>query len=368
MVNKMKKYGILLSALLVSMALQAAKPVKNVIFMIGDGMGLNQAYAAAMAQNAPLVMMSQADAIALQETWSANRKITDSAASGSALACGQKTNNGMIGMTTDSVPMYSILVDAQRNGKATGIVVTCDLCHATPASFYAHTEKRGNMDVISREMLDYAPNIMIGGGRRHLSGRADSLDLASALKEQGKQLFNSFEDLQQSSVLRQRNPSEQASFLAFCAEEHLPAKLEGRGDYLPQAVALAIDYLSQDKDGFVLMVEGSAIDFRCHASDVQGVIAETLDFDKAVQVAVDFARKQKNTLVVVTADHETGGLSVLQDKVYQQGENFKHRFNTSGHTGVAVPVYLFGAGVDAYPPFLQNSDHKAIMSSLMKLK
>lgn len=364
----MRKIILSLLLALVSLTISAAKPVKNVIFMIGDGMGLNQAYSGVMAQGEPLVMMSQADAVALQETWSANKKITDSAASGTALACGVKTKNGMIGMSADSLEVTSILELASRNGKASGIVVTCQMFHATPASFFAHNVTRKDNEDISRDLLTFSPDIIIGGGRKYLENRKDGFPLVAELQAQGKQVFLSWEDLKQSDALLKGKPSSQESLIAFCADEHMPDALAGRGDYLPEAVAASIEYLKQDKDGFFLMVEGSAIDFRCHASDIDGSVAETLDFDKAVQVAVEFARKDKQTLVVVTADHETGGLSLLQSEDYKPGKSLKHKFNTTGHTGVAVPVYIFGAGAEAYPAFMQNSDHKAIMSKLMKLK
>lgn len=351
-----------------SLTMMAAKPVKNVIFMIGDGMGLNQAYAAAMVKGEPLVMMSQAEAIALQETYSANKKVTDSAASGTALACGVKTKNGMIGMDADSSRVESILRLADRNGKSTGIVVTCHLFHATPAAFFAQNVARGNYEEISRDLLTFSPDVFIGGGANFLKNRKDGFPLAEELQAKQHQLFYNWDDMKQSQAFLAGHPEKQGSLMGFCAEEHLPDMLEGRGDYLPQAVAMSIDYLSRDKDGFVLMVEGSAIDFACHSSDVSGSVAETLDFDKAVQVAIEFAKKDKNTLVVVTADHETGGLSILQKEDYQEGSTLKHKYTTTGHTGVPVPVYIYGAGAEAYPAFMQNSDHKAIMSRLMKLK
>lgn len=357
-----------MSLMFCALTMMAAKPVKNVIFMIGDGMGLNQAYAAAMVEGHALTMMSQADHVALQETWSANKKITDSAASGTALACGLKTKNGMIGMGPDSLRVQSLIELSAQNGKSTGIVVTCHLFHATPAAFFAHNVSRKNYEEISRDLLTFSPDIMIGGGSKYLENRKDSFPLTQALQEQGKQLFYSLDELKQSGALAEADPSKQASLMAFCAAENMPYHLDGRGDYLPEAVALAIDYLSKDKDGFFLMVEGSSIDFACHASDMDRSVAEALDFDRAIQVAVDFAKQDKNTLVVVTADHETGGLSILQSEDYQEGKTLKHKFTTTGHSPVPVPVYVFGAGAEVYPCFMQNSDHKAIMSKLMKLK
>ncbi len=353
---------MMFSLAMVSLAMMAAKPVKNVIFMIGDGMGLNQAYAAAMVKGEPLLFMFEAEAVALQETYSADSKITDSAASGTALACGVKTNNGMIGMDADSVSVESILKMAADRGKATGIVVTCQLFHATPAAFFAHNISRKNYEAIAKDMLTFSPDVMIGGGAKYLKNRKDGCHLEEGLQAQGKRVLYRMDDVK--AALKNSD----VPVLGFLADEHMPAATAGRGDFLPQAVSLALDRLSRDKDGFFLMVEGSQVDFSSHDNDVNGTVAEALDFEKALAVALDFAKKHKNTLVVVTADHETGGLSLLQKTVYQEETGLKHQFTTTDHTGVPVPVYLYGAGADAYPAFMQNSDHKELLVKLMKLK
>ncbi len=333
--------------------------VKNVIFMIGDGMGLNQAYAGAWAKGEPLQMMAATTAFALQETWSADNKVTDSAASGTAMACGVKTYNYAIGLNRDSVPVESILEQSACNGKATGIVVTCAMTHATPASFVAHQTNRNKAEEIAVDIVHNTPDVMIGGGRKHFEARKDSLNMSDSLRAKGYDVVYTLEDAINSS----------SKYLAaFCAEDKLPTVVDGRGDFLPRAVDLAIQKLKKEKNGFFLMVEGSQIDMRCHSNDMVGEIGEVLDFDDAVAVALEFARKDKHTLVVITADHETGGLAILQKGAYEGAEKFRHKFTTTGHTGVPVPIYAYGPGSQNYEGLMQNSDHKAIMSRLMGLK
>ncbi|MBP5170554.1 MAG: alkaline phosphatase [Bacteroidales bacterium] len=333
--------------------------VKNVIFMIGDGMGLNQAYAGAWAKGEPLQMMASTTAFALQETWSADNKVTDSAASGTAMACGVKTYNYAIGLDRDSVPVESILEQSARNGKATGIVVTCAMTHATPASFVAHQTNRNKGEEIAVDIVHSPVEVMIGGGRKHFEARKDSLNMSDSLRAKGFDVVYTLEDAINSS----------SKYLAaFCAEDKLPTVVDGRGDFLPKAVELAIKKLKKEKNGFFLMVEGSQIDMRCHSNDMVGEIGEMLDFDDAIAVALEFAKKDKHTLVVITADHETGGLAILQKGEYEGAEKFRHKFTTTGHTGVPVPIYAYGPGSENYEGLMQNSDHKAIMSRLMGLK
>ncbi len=333
--------------------------VKNVIFMIGDGMGLNEAYAARHIQGDSLFIMDEADDIILQTTYSKSSKITDSAASGTALATGVKTNNSMIGMDADSVAVESILEQAKRNGKATGEVVTVYLQHATPAAFVAHQINRDMYEEIAIDFLKSTPDVMLGGGIAYFENRSDSCNLSDSLRARGYDVVYNMEDAKK---------SESNKLLGLFADKYMPAMLDGRGDYLPEAVDLAIKKLNTNKKGFFLMVEGSQIDSRCHANDFPGTVAEVIDFDKAVKVAVDFARADGHTLVVVTADHETGGLSLMHGRPTNDPTHFWHRFTTPGHTGVPVPVYVFGPGSENYKGLGDNTMHKAIMAKVMGLK
>lgn len=336
-----------------------AKPVKNVIFMIGDGMGMNQVYSAAWFQGKPLAMMSETSNVTFAETYSANKKVTDSAAGGTALSCGQKTKNYMVAMSPDSIPMETILEQAARNGKSTGVVVTCYLTHATPATFVAHQIDRGMLEEIAQDFLKTTPDVTIGGGKKYFEARKDGLNLSDSLRAKGLDVVYTLEDAENSSNDR---------VFALLADEHLPKMTEGRGDALPKSVDLAIRKLSKNKKGFFLMVEGSQIDMRCHSNDIEGSIAETLDFDKAVEVALDFARRDGNTLVVVTADHETGGLSITQTDPYKKETPVKVKYTVTGHTGVPVPVFAYGPGAENYQKMMDNTEHKGIIAKLMGLK
>lgn len=356
----MKKFSTLVAAfMLLSFAcgLQA-KPVKNVIFMIGDGMSMTQVYSAVVATGEPLTMMGMPYAT-MQETQSADSKITDSAASGTALACGVKTKNHMLGMNPDSVAVESIMDLAARNGKTTGEVVTCYITHATPAAYVAHQVDRGYYEPIAKEYVDHGPDVFLGGGLKYFEARKDSCNLSDSLRAKGYEVVYSLEDALNS-------PSDK--LVALLADGHMKSMKDGRGDYLPKAVDLAIRKLDKNKKGFFLMVEGSQIDMRCHSNDINGCVAEVLDFDQAVAVALDFAKRDGNTLVVVTADHETGGLALLQTTPVAEGQSVKSKFSTTGHTGIPVPVFAYGPGAENYCHMIQNSDHKAILTKLMKLK
>ena len=353
----MKKLLLILTLSLALFSL-AAKPVKNVIFLIGDGMGLNQVYAAALVKGAPLYMM-QDTKTGLILTYSYDNGITDSAAGGTALATGVKTRNSMIGMGPDSLNVESLLHMAARNGKSTGVMSTSALTHATPASFVANQVSRGMQNEIALDFVKQGPDVFIGGGRRYFEEREDGVDLTEQLKSKGYEVVY---DLEQAEA------SGSAKLAALLADDHLPDVISGREYLLPEALNIALERLSRNKKGFFLMVEGSKIDMRCHVRDIMGSVAETLEFDETVKVALDFARKNKNTLVIVTADHETGGLSVLQNAPYRKGEELIVHFSTGGHSGVPVPVYSYGPGSDNFTGVLENTYFKATLARLMKLK
>lgn len=353
----MKKVSMMLALSLFVLVL-SAKPVKNVIFMIGDGMGLNQAYAAAWVKGAPLYMMTDTKT-GLSYTYSYDNGITDSAASGTALATGHKNRNNMIGMGPDSLDLESILRRAGRNGKATGVMSTSAVTHATPASYVANQVSRGMQYEIALDFIKQGPDLFIGGGRRYFENRRDGQDLSSQLRDKG---YDVVYDLAEAQA------SDSPKLAAFLADEHVDDVISGREYILPEAMSIALDKLSRNKKGFFLMVEGSKIDMRCHVHDIMGAVAETLEFDEAVKVAIDFARKNKNTLVIITADHETGGMSILQSRRYQAGEDLHVRFTSNGHTGVPVPVYSYGPGSDKFVGVFENTFFAAAIAELMKLK
>ena len=315
--------------------------VKNVIFMIGDGMGLNQIYAG-MTANGGTLNIERCTHTGLAKTYSANSYITDSAAGGTALATSNKTNNGMIGMNADSVAVKSILELAEEAGMATGLVATVRITHATPAAFYAHQVNRGMYEEIATDMLTSGVDFFVGGGRNNFEVRKDSLNISDSLRNANYNIVYSIDSVEAPVLL---------PFGALCANVDMPRAAE-RGNFLPDAVDLAIKSLDARGEGFFLMVEGSQIDYQGHGNSTEGVVDEMLDFDRAIKVALDFAERDGETLVVITADHETGGMTIMNGSY--SDSTVVAQFNTGGHTGTMVPIYSFGPQAGKFTGIMEN--------------
>ena len=329
--------------------------VKNVIFMIGDGMGLAQLYSGMVASQTPLAL-EEFPFIGISKTCSADNIITDSAAGGTALACGQKTDNGMVGVAPDGSPVYSTLRVLAQSGWATGVVATSSITDATPASFVAHQLHRSKHYDIAADFVTYSPDIFVGGGRKYFDERRDGRQLLNELSDNGYAIANNLDELVQ---------SKSAKIVALLAPDGMPSMLEGRGDMLPQATEKVIRALSENARGFFLMVEGSQIDWQAHGNKTDGVVAEVIDFDNAVRRALNFARADGNTLVVVTADHETGGMAITGGSIPDNQVEVK--FVSNGHTGIPVMVYAFGPGAEQFTGFMQNTDIKGKILNLLKV-
>lgn len=319
----------------------------NVIYMIGDGMALPQVFATMLATGEDLAFQ-QFPYIGVVDTRSASNDITDSAAGGTALACDKKTKNGMVGMDVDTLAMETVLDVLADHGKSTGIVVTCYAGHATPADFYAKVPARKMYEDIAVQMAESDKlNVMIAGGRKHFNQRKDSLNLLERMEnELGWKVYDTLADIDTTCM----------KYAVLAADGHMPIAPE-RGDFLPEGVSTALKTLSQDKDGFFLMVEGSQIDFACHAHDSVNMVDETVDFSKAVQVALDFAKADENTLVVVTADHETGGLTMIDPQGHYSNVSF--HYSTNSHTCLPVMIYAYGPGAEQFTGWMQNNEVKA---------
>lgn len=331
------------------------KAPKNVIVMIGDGMGYNQVQAALTVQGNQLYM-AQFPYTGIEKTYSANDYITDSAAGGTAIACGVKTNNGMIGVTPDTVPVVSILEQAEKNGLSTGIVVTCNITHATPASFYAHVGSRNSSQDIAAWFPKSGVDVAIGGGIGDFEKRADGRNLSQELVKSGYQVVYNMEDAAKSKP---------GNLLTLLAEDHPKKASEGR-DYLPSAVELALKRLSSNKKGFFLMVEGSQIDWGGHNNDQNYMVSETVDFDNAVGKALAFAQKDGNTLIIITADHETGGATIREGNF--EKKTVKVDFARTKHTGAPVPIFAYGPGAEQFTGWLENTTYKNKLVKMLKLK
>lgn len=326
---------------------QEAPKAVNVIYMIGDGMGLPQVFATMLATGNDLVF-TQFPYIGVVDTRSASNTITDSAAGGTALACDKKTKNGMVGMDVDTVAIPTILEVLADEGKSTGIVVTCYSGHATPATFYAKVPKRSMYEEIAMQLAESDKvDVMIGGGRKHFTKRKDGVNLIERMeKELGWKVYDTLADVDPNCT----------KYAVLAADGHMPVYPQ-RGDFLPDGVRTALQTLEKNEKGFFLMVEGSQIDFACHAHDSVNMVDETVDFSNAVQVALDYAKTHDNTLVVVTADHETGGLTMIDP----QGKYTDIAFNysTGSHTCLPVMIYAYGPGAEQFTGWMQNNEVKA---------
>jgi alkaline phosphatase len=317
--------------------------VINVIYMIGDGMGLPAVYAAMTVSDYPL-NLEKATTIGLQKTYSSDSYITDSGAAGTALATGHKTKNGSIGVDALGKSVNSILEIAENNNLATGLICTSSLTDATPASFISHQQSRYNLEDIAKDFLKTDIDLFIGGGYYNFVKRTDGLNLSDSFKLKGYEVDTSM------NMILNSNATKIAGFIAPLDP---PFRLAGRGNMLPEATRKAISILKKNPKGFFLMIEGSQIDWAGHANAADTLVDETLDFDGAVGVALDFAIDEGHTLVVVTADHETGGVTITG------GDNKNNKvhleFSTKGHTAVMVPVYAFGPGSEKFSGIYDNT-------------
>jgi alkaline phosphatase len=323
-------------------------PVKsapqNIILMIGDGMGLADISAAEYVSLTPL-NVSRCTIEGLQKTSSADNLITDSGASATAMATGVKTNNGSIGVDQSGRSTETILEYAEKLGMSTGIVCTSAVTHATPASFYAHQLSRSSYEEIAYDLLGIDIDVIIGGGLDNFSKRIDQLNLVDSLIKRKYAVLYS---------LDQFTSPVPAKVAVFTAAFHNPYRLGGRGEMLPVATGKALEILKKNEKGFFLMIEGSEIDFAAHANYADTLIDETIDFDKAAGVALDFAANDKNTLVIITADHETGGVTIVGGNV--ENHSVQLKFSTTGHTGIMVPVYAYGPGSEQFGGIYENTD------------
>ena len=315
----------------------------NVIYFIGDGTALPQVYAGMLATRQNLVF-PKFPYIGVVDTHSASNDITDSAAGGTALASDHKTNNAMIGMNPDTIPVKTLLEVFAEQGKETGLVVTSYVTHATPASFYAKVPHRKQYEDIAVQMAENPYiNLIIGGGMKHFNQRKDSINLVERMEnELGWKVYDTLVDIDTTCK----------KYAVMADDNHMPKAAE-RGDFLPRAVKTAIQTLDDAENGFFLMVEGSQIDFACHANDSAWMVDEVVDFSQSIQIALDYAEEHGNTLVVVTADHETGGLT-LPDKKGKY-TNVSFCYSTGSHTCLPVMVYAYGPGAEQFTGWMQNT-------------
>ena len=328
--------------------IQPPTPAQNIILLIGDGMGLTQ-MSTAYYYGEDTPSFSRFKYIGLHQNAPIGKKITDSASGATAFSTGYKSFNSAIGVDKDSISRETILEWAEKNQKSTGLIATSSITHATPASFYAHVDNRGLAEDIALDYTKLKIDFAAGGGYKYFNQRADGRNLFNEMKSKGVEIDTN-------AIGNNFLPGNQYAY--FLAPDAMPKMLDGRGDFLTDATAAALKHLSTNDQGFFLMVEGSQIDWGGHNNDADYLISELLDFDKAVDLALDFADKNENTLVIVTADHETGGLSLSAAKVFGKDDYgaLKATFSTGGHSAALIPVYAYGNGAEDFIGIYQNNE------------
>ena len=325
---------------------EAERP-KNIILMIGDGMGLTQ-ITAGLYMNGNQLNLEEFPSVGLHKSYSSDNLVTDSAAGATAFSAGRKTYNGAIGVTPDSSILYTILEEAEDQGLATGLVSTSTIVHATPASFIAHQPQRSMYEAIAADFLDTEIDLFIGGGKKYFDRRKDNRNLLAELTDKGYYVSSYFE--QKFSELR---PNPQKN-LAYLTSDSDPLTYEQGRDYLQPASALACDFLNKRgaKDGFFLMIEGAQIDWGGHANNTEYIISEMIDFDNAIGAVLEFAKADGNTLVIVTADHETGGFAINPGSTQ---DSIVGAFTSDYHTAALIPVFAYGPGSRLFSGIYENT-------------
>ncbi len=336
---------------------------KNVILLIGDGTGLSQ-ISSAFYFKKTRSNYARFKHIGLINTSSSREDITDSAAGATAFASGVKTYNGAVGVADDSTEVKTLVEIVSQQHIKTGVISTSSIQHATPASFYAHAINRGLYEDITTDMVVSDIDFFAGGGTKFFNKRKDGKNLLEELKAKGFGI--------DTTALGDFAGIKQYSKMAYLlAENHMDPVAKGRGDFLPKATELGIQFLNKDTDNsnFFVMIEGSQIDWGGHGNDAEYLISELIDFDDAIGKALDFAEKDGNTLVIVTGDHETGGFTLSSTlkktedgKSYSDYNEITGTFSTNGHSATLIPVFAYGPGAEAFSGVYENTEifHKIL--------
>ena len=331
------------------------KKVKNVVLMIGDGMSLMHVYSAWTANRGKLYL-DNSQAVGLSKTYCADKLITDSGAGGTAIATGQKTKYHYVGVDPQGNELPSLITLSKAKGMSAGIAVTCRLWDATPADFCCHNVDRDDEFDLVADYVECGADYVVGGGAEKFENRPDGRNIFQELEAKGYQVARSWEEAQ---------ALKNGKIFAVTDKRDTPVPAE-RGDRLAQSALKGMEIMDKNKKGFFLMIEGSQLDDYGHFNDLDLLMQETHDFDRTVGKVFEWAAKDGETLVVVTADHETGGLTLV-DGDLQKGE-IKCKFSTGSHSGVMVPVYAFGPGAEHFTGLYENTAIFDKIATLLKLK
>ncbi|RWY50183.1 alkaline phosphatase [Mucilaginibacter gilvus] len=328
------------------------KKVKNIILCIGDGMGLAQLYATYTANHGQLNIFQMKN-IGFSITNSADAYITDSAAGATAFASGQKTNDRAIGVDATGKRLRSLAVYSAEAGKKTADIAVCQLTDATPDAFYAHQSERSDSLAIAAEILNSNIDIFVGTAFTDFTTKVNGVPIIDKMKQRGYTVIRKFDDFLKSPAKK---------ILALMDDSATRPKIAGRGEYLSLALKKVTGAFKNHPKGFFIMAEGSQIDYGGHNNNLTQVITENADFDRMVGEALRFADEDGETLVIVTADHETGGLTLLDgdiNKGYVLGD-----FSTNDHTGTPVPVFAYGPHSGDFRGVYNNTE---IFNKILKL-
>lgn len=324
--------------------------VDNVILMIGDGMGLAQVSAYMIENSYNPTGFDRAEYTAICKTYSANNRVTDSAAGATAMATGCKTNNAYVGIDPDGNILTNITELAHQKSLSTAIIATSSVTDATPAGFSAHNISRKNFSDIAEDISKSDIDIIIGGGRsffnEHKTGNINLIDI---MKEKGYSYASNINEFLSIDKL---------PVLCLAADKALPEAEKRSPDFLAEATRHTLELISANKKGFFAMIEGSQIDGGGHKNNINRIISEVKDFDKAINIAFDFADSHPHTLVIVVADHETGGLTPISKSIdFTASESgMTYDFSTTSHSGIPVILYAYGAGSYNFSGVMENTD------------
>ena len=328
--------------LVICMGHAQTETAPNIIFLIGDGMGLTQ-ITSGMYANGNTTALEGFEYIGLSKTHAVKNLVTDSAASGTAMACGEKTYNGVVGINSKNEDIPSILSYCDQKGYRTAVLATSSIVHATPASFYAHVNSRKKYEEIAGQLMSSPVDLFIGGGKKHFTKREDGQNLL-------KNASNPYEMVSSLEAFS-ASTSDKVGYLTYAEEP--PKKSMGRKPGLPDMLSATLNRLKKDGKPFFVMTEASQIDWGGHANELAYVVSEFIEFNQTIQVALDFAEKEGNTLVVVTADHETGGLALTRGNLSKK--QVSGGFNTKGHSATMVPVFSYGPNAEIFKGIYENT-------------
>tara|TARA_B100000427_G_scaffold79434_1_gene64783 strand:+ start:727 stop:1848 length:1122 start_codon:yes stop_codon:yes gene_type:complete len=362
----MKKMKLLLTFLLISCNTVSQEP--NIVLMIGDGMGLTQ-ITSGMYSNNNSTALENFEYIGLSKTHSYDNLVTDSAAAGTAMSSGEKTQNKVLGLDHNGNPIKSILSLSQEKGYSTALVATSNILHATPAAFFANIDYRYNYEPIADQLTKSGVNYFVGGGEKYFNAREDKRNLINEMTENGYEFVYNISDFE-------KNKSNYLGFFTAKDEPYYFYKganysyreydeddydkdepledFTGRESYLARSTRATLSKLDEMGKPFFIMIEGSQIDWGGHDNDQKYMVSQFLEFNDAIQVVLEFAKKDKNTIVVVTADHETGGAAIVRGKL--SDSTIKNRFATTNHTASMVPVFSYGPKAHLFKGIYENTE------------